>query len=85
MLYSGLHAKDGSRFKFTIGNVIYEFTNELWKSLFGTTMTDSNVEDEPDPLVTYVYTHFDYNGNDTVNKILIAPRSEGSFEPLTTG
>lgn len=46
-----MHAKYGSRFKFTIGNVIYEFTNELWNSLFGITIIDPDVRDELDLLV----------------------------------
>lgn len=29
VFYSGLHVMDGSCFKFTIGNVIYEFTDAL--------------------------------------------------------
>lgn len=74
VFYSGMRAKDGSRFKFTIGNMIYEFTNELWNSLFRITITHHDVGDESDPLVTDVYTHVDYNGNAMVNEMLRAPR-----------
>lgn len=85
VFYSGLHAKDGSSFKFTIGNVIYEFTYELWNSLFVISNIDLDVVDEPDSLVTNVYTHVDYNVNVEMNKMLRAHHPEGSFEPLTTG
>lgn len=34
VLYFGSYDKEGSCFKFTIGNKVYEFTNELRKSLF---------------------------------------------------
>lgn len=46
VFYSGLHARNGSFFKFTIGNVAYEFTDELWKSFFSIIVVDANAEDE---------------------------------------
>lgn len=80
-----MHDKNGSCFKFTIGNVVYEFINELWESLFGISVCDPDVEDGPDPSVTDVHTHVHYEGNVDVNEMLRDPRPEGSFEPLTTG
>lgn len=62
VFYSGLHAREGSCFKFTIGNVVYEFTNELWKSLFSINVVDVGVadDDEVDPLVTDIHTHIHF-------------------------
>lgn len=84
VFYSGLHDKDGSCFKFIIGNVVYEFIDDLWRSLFGITIIDTDVGDEPDSLVIDVHTHIYYRGNTVVNEMLRAPRSGGSFKPLTT-
>lgn len=85
VFYSGLHDKDDSYFKFNIGNVVYEFTDDLWKFLFGITIIDPDVGDEPNPLVTNVYTHIYYKGNTVVNKMLRSSCPEGSFKPITTG
>lgn len=85
VFYSILYEKDGSCFEFTIGNVFYEFTDDLCKSLFGITVNDLDVGDEPNQLVTDIHTHTHYIGNIDVNEMLRAPRSEGSFEPLPIG
>lgn len=84
VFYSGLYDKDGSYFKFTIGNVVYEFTDDLWKSLFGITIIDPDVGDESDSLVPDVHAHIYYRGNTIVNKMLRDLRPEGRFKPLTT-
>lgn len=63
MLYFGSYDKEGSCFKFTVGNKVYEFTNELRKSLFGITVVEADEEDESDPLVTDCHTHVNYDGN----------------------
>lgn len=60
VFYFGLHAREGSCFKFTIGNVVYEFTDELWKSLFGITVVDANDDDEVDSLVMNIDTHIHF-------------------------
>lgn len=49
VLYFELHDMRGSCFQFTIGNIVYEFTYELWKSLFGITVVDATNDDEVGP------------------------------------
>lgn len=61
ILYSFLHEKQGSCFSFLIGDKVYKFTNYLWKTLFGFTMDDVDVDDEVDPLVTDIYTHVNFD------------------------
>lgn len=62
VFYFRLHAKKGSFFKFTIGNVVYEFTDDLWKSLFGITVVDVADDDEVDPLVIDIHTYLHLSG-----------------------
>lgn len=50
-----------SCFKFSIGNKVYQFTNDLWKTLFRITVGDADADDEVDPLVTDLYTHVNFN------------------------
>lgn len=85
VFYSGQHDQNSSCFKVTIGDVVYEFTNELWKSLFEITIIDVDDEDEPDPLVMDLHTHVNYEGNSHVNDLLRAPRVEGCYDAITTG
>ena len=56
VFYSRLHDRRGSSFKFTIGNTVYKFTNDLWKSLFGITIVDA--DDEPLVTDTNLHQHF---------------------------
>lgn len=76
VFYSGLHVREGPCFKFTIGNVVYEFTNELWKSLFGIIVIDAIDNDEADLLVTSIHTHIHFKWNVHVNELLKASRDE---------
>lgn len=85
VFYSGLHDQNISCFKFTINGVVYEFTDELWKSLIRITVIDVDNEDEPDPLVTDLRTHVNYDGNSHVNDLLRAPRVEGCYDAITIG
>lgn len=72
MFYYDLHDKYGSSFKFTICNIIYEFTGDLWRSLFGIIIVGADAE----PLVTDVNFHHDFKWNIHLNEILKAPRSD---------
>lgn len=60
VFYSRLHDKWGSCFKFAIGNIVYEFTDDLWKSLFSITVINDVDNDEVDPLVTNTNTHIHF-------------------------
>ena len=80
-----MHAKKISCFKFTIGNVVYEFTDELWKSLFDIIVVDDNDDDEVDPLVTDIHTHIHFKWNVHVNELLKSPRLNDCYVAITTG
>lgn len=84
VFYSGLHEKQGSCFVFSVGNKVYPFTNDLWKTLFGITVGDVDEDDDVDPQVTNLYTHVDFNWNVHLNEILKAPRVEDCYDPITT-
>lgn len=79
-----MHAREGSCFKFTIGNVVYEFADELWKSLFGITVVDANDDDEVDSLVMNIDTHIHFKWNVHVKEILKAPSDEDCYDSITT-
>lgn len=53
VFYSGLHDRCGSSFTFTIGNKVYNFIDDIWKSLFGIIIVSADVE----PLVTDTNLH----------------------------
>lgn len=80
VFYSGLHDRHGSSFKFTICNIVYEFTDDIWKSLFGITIIGVDVE----PLVTYTNLHHDFKWNIHLNNLIKAPRSDDCYDPITT-
>lgn len=84
IFYFGLHDRRGSCFKFTIGNTVYESTDELWKSIFEITIVDVGDHDEADPLVmdTNTYIHFKWNIH--VNKLLKARFSNEFYDHITT-
>lgn len=84
VFYSGLHAMKGSCFKFTIGKIVYEFTNELWKSLFGIIFVDAD-DDEANPFVMDINIHIHFKWNVHVNELLKDPCVEGCYDPITTG
>lgn len=76
-----LHNRRGSSFKFTIGNTVYEFTDDLWKSLFGITIVDVDVE----MLVTDINLHQHFKWNIHLNQLLKASRSDDCYDPITAG
>lgn len=80
-----MNERNDSCFKFTIGNVVYEFTDTLWKPLFSITVVDVVADDEVDLLVTDLHTHVNYDWNVHVNDILRAPRAEDYYDAITTG
>lgn len=84
VFYSGLHARKVFCIKFTIGNFVYEFNDELWKSLFGMTIVDIDDDDEAGPLVTDIHTHIHFKWNAHVNELLKAPHGENCYDAITT-
>lgn len=79
VFYSGLHDMCGFAFKFSIGNTVYEFTNNLWKYLFGITIFDVDVE----PLVMDTNLHQHFKWNIHLNHLLRAPHSDDCYDPIT--
>lgn len=75
----------GSCFKFSIGNKIYQSTNDLWKSLFGITVIDDEEEEEEvGPLVTNSDTHVNFDWGIHVDELLKAPCFEDYYDPIST-
>lgn len=85
VFYFGLHDRQGPCFNFTIGNTIYEFTDDLWKFLFGITVVDPDDDDEVDPFVMDTNTHIHFKWKIHVNELLKSPRSNDCYDPTTTG
>lgn len=81
VLNSGSHGTHGSSFKFTIRNTIYNFTDDVWKSLFRIIIVSTDVE----PLVTDTNLHQDFKWNIYLNELLIAPHFDDCSDPITTG
>lgn len=64
-----------------IGNIVYDFTGDLWKSLFGITIVGADVE----LLVTNTNYHQDFKWSINLNELVISPRSDDCYDPVTTG
>lgn len=64
-----MHDKRGSSSKFTIGNTVYDFTYDLWKSLFGIVIVSVDAE----PLVTDTNLHQDFKWSTHMNEFLKDP------------
>ena len=84
VFYSGVHEKQGSCFRFSIGNKVYQFTNDLWKTLFAITMGDANADDEVNQLVTDLYAHVNFDWSVHVNELLKDPHAEDCYDHITT-
>lgn len=85
VFYSSLHEEQGSCFKFSIGNKVYQFTNDLWKTLFGIIVGDADVAGKVDMWVMDLYNHVYFNWNVHLNEILKAPRAKDCYDHITTG
>lgn len=85
VFYSGLHDMQCSIFKFSIGNKVYQFINDLWKSLFGIMVVDPDDDNEVDPLITDTETHVNFDWGIHVNELLKVSRVEDCYDPITTG
>lgn len=64
-----MHDRRGSTFKFTIGNTVYDFTDALWKSLFGIIIVSADVE----LFVMDTNIHQDFKWSIHLNELLKAP------------
>lgn len=80
VFYSELHDWRSSSSKFTIGNKVYNFTDDLWNSLFGLIIVSVDVE----PLVTNINLHQDIKWNINLNEFLKAPRFDFRVKIITT-
>ncbi|XP_050878980.1 uncharacterized protein LOC127082789 [Lathyrus oleraceus] len=85
VFYSGLNEEHGSCFSFFISNKVYQFTNDLWKTLLGIIVGDADVDDEVDLLATDLYSHVSFDWSVHMNELLKAPRVEDYYDPITTG
>lgn len=79
VFYFRLHDRRGSSFKFSIGNTVYEFTNDLWKSLFGITIVDVDDDVEAELLVMDTNLHQDFKWNIHLNQLLRTPHPDDYF------
>lgn len=77
-----MHGRKGPYFKFTIGNVVYQFNKELWKTLFGITIANDDENEKPDPWITDIYTHVNFVFDTSMNNMLIAHIPQNFFEPV---
>lgn len=86
VFYYRLHDMRGPCFKFTIGNIVYELKDDLWKSLFDIIVVDGDDDDdEAGPLVMDTNTRIHFKWNIHVNEMLKSPPVDDCYDHIPTG